>query len=108
MPMKAAAQSEICAEKYENHSTVGRTCRRRCLSFEQVILLWADKKKVPARRPGGHQRCRSFFAGAAGYVSRSEVGPTSPVHHGTKAFIRQVAPFCFSSFSKISWISRSS
>jgi hypothetical protein len=43
-----------------------------------------------------------------GYVSRSLVGPTSPVHHGMNAFILHVAPWATSSFSKISWISRSS
>src|SRR6266540_7506075 len=47
-------------------------------------------------------------ASAACYVSRSLVGPTSPVHHGTNAFILHVAPWAFSSFSKIPWISRSS
>jgi len=40
-------------------------------------------------------------ASAGCYVSRSLVGPTSPVHHGTNAFILHVAPWAFSSFSKI-------
>src|SRR5215468_2072151 len=42
------------------------------------------------------------------HVSRSLVGPTSPVHQGTNAFILHVAPLAFSSSSKILWISRSS
>ena len=41
------------------------------------------------------------LAPVGSYVSRSLVGPTSPVHHGTNAFILHVAPWAFSSFSKI-------
>src|SRR5262245_387793 len=69
---------------------------------------FAGLVKVETYCPRPEKLTPRLLAVSTRQLSRSLVGPTSPVLHGTNAFILHVAPLAFSSFSQILWISRSS